>query len=230
MLYKMPGGLRDYKNIHKDEDIYVIGSGSSCNFIDESFFKNKITIGINQVYKKYKTQYLIRKEFKLISDALKNTNDTIMFISRGDCGELNNINYDYINKNHPNNKNIIVFDHNKNNIAMELNTLRQLNENQLIVSHSTITSGIYLASYMGAKNIILVGHDCGTIDGQSNFTGYHTEEFLCQTTPAGYNQFLTKIERDTIILKMYLNHTYNCNVYSLNPFVSFRLEGHDFKR
>ena len=48
----MTTDLKYYKNIHKDKDIYVIGSGSSCDFIDNSFFDNKITIGINQVYKK----------------------------------------------------------------------------------------------------------------------------------------------------------------------------------
>ena len=97
------------------------------------------------------------------------------------------------------------------------------------MSHSTITSGIYLAAYMGAKNIILVGHDCGTIDGQSNFTDYHTNESRLQKTEACYNKWLSKIELDTIVLKKFLKDKYGCNVYSLNPFVSFRLEGHNFK-
>jgi hypothetical protein len=58
--------LIEFKNLHKGEDIYVIASGKSVDFIDNSFFENKITIGINQVYKKIKTKYLLRKEYNLI--------------------------------------------------------------------------------------------------------------------------------------------------------------------
>ena len=31
---------------------------------------------------------------------------------------------------------------------------------------------------MGAKNIIIVGHDCGLLNGYSNFKWYHTEETI----------------------------------------------------
>ena len=41
--------MENFLDIHKNEDIYIICSGKSCDFIDESFFKNKITLGINQV-------------------------------------------------------------------------------------------------------------------------------------------------------------------------------------
>ena len=110
-----------------------------------------------------------------------------------------------------------------------INILQKLNEDELLVSFSTITSGIYLAAYMGAKNIILVGHDCGTIDGQSNFKNYHSKESRLQKSTDSYNVWLRKIEKDTIILKQFLKDKYKCNIYSLNPFVSFRLEGHIFK-
>ena len=46
--------LIDFKNKHKDSDIYIIASGKSLDFIEPNFFNNKITIGINQVYKKSK--------------------------------------------------------------------------------------------------------------------------------------------------------------------------------
>ena len=34
--------LEDFENKFKGEDIYVIGSGKSLDFIDNSFFENKI--------------------------------------------------------------------------------------------------------------------------------------------------------------------------------------------
>ena len=48
--------MESYKNIHKDETIYIIGSGKSVDYLNISFFSNKITIGINQSYKKFHKQ------------------------------------------------------------------------------------------------------------------------------------------------------------------------------
>ena len=60
--------LADFKNIHKGKDIYVIGSGKSCDFISRDFFDNKITIGINQVYYRYDTNYYVRKHIEELTE------------------------------------------------------------------------------------------------------------------------------------------------------------------
>ena len=50
--------LKKYKNIHKGETIYVVSSGKSVDFMDCNFFSDKITIGVNQFYKKFVPKYL----------------------------------------------------------------------------------------------------------------------------------------------------------------------------
>jgi hypothetical protein len=223
--------LIEFKNLHKGEDIYVIASGKSVDFIDNSFFENKITIGINQVYKRLKTNYLVRKEYQLIDEIIKNTNNTIHFISYHACGNYNNNfdNFNFVNKNFPDNLNIVLYNHNNNNINID----KLPENNKLIVSHSTITTGIHLAAYMGAKNIIIVGHDCGTLDGEPNFNGYHnnkTYKIAWKNGKKDYVNWLKKIEGHTVKLKGLLKKKYGCNVYSLNPFVNFGLEGHIYKK
>ena len=74
-------------------------------------------------------------------------------------------------------------------------------QTSIVVSHSTITSGIHLAAYMGAKNIILVGHDGGSINGEANFKGYHTSETMEQQNTEEYKKWLTNITQHTITLK-----------------------------
>ena len=301
----MSNNIKNYKDIHLNKDIYVIGSGSSCNWIDSSFFENKITIGINQVYKKYKTNYLVRKDPNLIKESIIDASDnTVLFICKGSYGNQNNNNKEYIEKNFNKSNKIVLFDHNinpsKNGLKSQI--INNLKEDNLLVSYSTITTGIYLAYYMGAKNIILVGHDCGTINNLSNFGDnfkveygidnkkknitnivlkkclknnkiiipkndvkrrdlfnidpcrgivksiyindkvynadqdinidaplvYHINKTMSQNSNQEYINWLKKIEKDTIILKNFLIEK-NCNVYSLNPFVSFRLEGNVFK-
>ena len=96
----------------------------------------------------------------------------------------------------------------------------------------TITTAIHLAAYMGAKNIILVGHDCGTINGECNFKGYHNNETYKIAHAKGkddYVLWLKKIEDNTIRLKKLLIEKYGCNIYSLNPFINFNLEGNVYE-
>jgi hypothetical protein len=87
----------------------------------------------------------------------------------------------------------------------------------LVFGSSSIHGGMHLASVMGAKNIVLVGADCGTIDGNNRFDGYPEGD----TPWALYDNHLR-------IMKEWLQVNFNCSVYSLNPFVNFNLEGHKF--
>lgn len=220
--------LTDFQNIHTGKDIYIIGSGYSCEFIDPDFFKDKITIGINQVYKKFKTTYIVRKEHKNLDTCLTEYNEGMWFISLFNCGVYSNAKLD--EKNYISNDKICIYEHNNNNKpALEI---KELPEKGLIASFSTITTGIHLAAYMGAKNIILVGHDCGTIDGKCNFTGYHNKEslFVWKNGETDYKKWLPKIESQTITLKKILKEKYGVNIYSLNPFINYGLEGHIFKK
>lgn len=225
--------LQNYKNIHKDCDIYIIASGKTLDFIDNSFLKNKLTIGINQVYKKIEPKYLVRKEIEMIDSVINTCKKTIHFISISSYGnheKHKKKNENYIKKKFKNNDNIVLYDHNNNNIRL---TKLPDNPDKIVVSHSTITTGIHLAAYMGAKNIILIGHDCGTIDGEPNFNGYHTDEtykIVHKEGKKGYINWLKCIENDTVKLKKLLKQKYGCNVYSLNPFINFGLEGHVYKK
>jgi hypothetical protein len=225
--------LTEFKNKHKDEDIYILASGKSLDFIDNSFFANKIVIGINQAYKKIIPQYLIRKEHKLLTELLKDEKlkNITHFVSAGDCGSLNLKNLKYINSlDEKLKKNVCVYGHNKN--VHDNIEIPKLTDNELYVSFSTITTGIYLAYYMGAKNIVLMGHDCGVINNESNFTGYHTNETLTVAWKSAnpqqqYNNWLNVIENQTIKLKKYLNEK-GINVLSINPFINFNLEGNKY--
>ena len=98
---------------------------------------------------------------------------------------------------------------------------------RLVVSHSTITTAMHLAAYMGAKNIIIVGHDCGFLDGKAVFDGYYSD----LTVPPwksidDHMSWLGQIEEQTLSVKQRLAEVYGTRVVSLNPFVNLGLEGH----
>ena len=57
--------IQELKDIHKGEDIWVIGAGSSMNFVDSSFFENKICISVNQMYEKFPCEYVVGRDLQV---------------------------------------------------------------------------------------------------------------------------------------------------------------------
>lgn len=209
-------------------DIYVVGAGRSVDFIDKSFFDGKISIGVNSIWKYIPVIFCLFKHGQFIEEAI-NAKKTTVIMSKHECGdidkELNNYNAHYI------------FTHKRGRFGdIEKNFEENINaigeDDDIFVSHSSITSAIHLAAYMGAKNIIICGHDCGYIDGKSHIDSYdnHINEFYERESVKNdyYNQWFKDISNETMKLKKRLQEVYGCNIVSINPFVNFRLEGHSY--
>jgi hypothetical protein len=216
--------ISELKNIHSGQDIYVIASGASLNYISPSFFENKITVGINQVYRKFKCSYLVRKEGSHLAESIATGAKVIC--SLWDSGDITK---GKKKKNTLGNENLsfYVFEHMDNrHTTIDFSIL---NTHKLIVSYSTITTALHAAAYMGAKNIIIVGHDCGLINDKFVFDGYYKN--ISETPWKNWNDYinwLTKIESQTTLTKEKLQSHYKCNIYSLNPFINYNLEGNSF--
>lgn len=207
----------ELKGIHDGEDIWIIASGPSAGFIDPGFFDGKITIGVNRVWTRFRTQYLVIKELAILKDAIETGAQVIA--SNHNCGVLSYAR----NKAKANGRDYYYFEH-VNNETENVN-LDVIGTDRIVVSFSTITSAMHLAAYMGASNIILVGHDCGTIDGQVNYEGYPESLSKSETF---YREFLSRIEPQSRMVKARLAEIYGCRIYSINPWINFGLEDHDY--
>lgn len=214
--------IKDLKGKHTGKDIYILASGKSVDFINEDFFDNKIIIGLNQAYKKIWCDYLVRKEVKFIKNSLDT--GSIVIVSEYDSGNLNTGD-SKLNTNKIDHDNLYYFEHLDNKHTDIDSTV--FGTDKIVVSFSSITSAIHIAAYMGAKNIILMGHDCGTIDGEMTFKGYYNS---IKDTPWNnweqYKSWLKVIENQTVEVKKLVKKHYNANVVSINPFVSLNLENH----
>ena len=205
----------------------MLGSGASMGFIDPKFFDGKLTIGTNNIWKYFKVDYSLFKHEQYIPEAYKSSKSKII-ASLHDCGDLG----------HPKNESLLVdyvFTHKRGRFeSLEEHFQENLDavgqDDDIFVSYSTITSCIHIAAYMGAKNIILCGHDCGYLDGVSHVKEYadHIKEFHKEGFIDYHNMWFERVSEDTRRLKAKLIEVYRCNIYSLNPFINFRLEGHKF--
>ena len=219
----MEKSITELKNIHSGEDIWIIASGASMEYVAPDFFKNKLSIGVNHVYQRFPCTYLVRKETEYGQDAI----DTgiPLIASRNDCGGTrpNKWKGDYY-----------IFEHSRNQFT-EID-LDVIGTDMIVVSFSTITSAIHVAAYMGAANIILCGHDCGTLDNKLNYQEYYdTEGGIDKTMPLNekharwYRSWIKQIEPQTLAIRDRITAVYGVNIYSLNPFINLGLEGHVFE-
>ena len=142
-------------------------------------------------------------------------------VSRGNLG-----NGDYPEL--PNLPNLYYFNHNINkDYATSVNEWL-LDEDALFVSWSSITSAMHLAAYLGAKNIIMVAHDCGELNDKSWVDGYVVYDWS-EDSIAGAKERNIKFEKQSVAVKKKLIELYGCNVYSLNPFINYNLEGVSYR-
>ena len=207
--------MDDYENLHEGETIYVLGSGATLDYLSPDFFDDKITIAVNFVgsvfglkgyycFSHYHedAQHEARREDCIGAFTPEREHGTDGMFA-GCAGNLTTFG---TRTGRPGTS----FDpHGKDWPCLS---------GQLIIGSSSIHGAMHLAAYMGAKFIVLVGADCGQLNGKDRVDGY-----VAGDSPwALYEQHLRA-------MKQRLWDVYSCHVYSLNPFASLNLEGMQFR-
>ena len=207
--------LSDLKNKHLGETIWVLGSGATLDFIKPEFFVDKIVVSTNfsakvaGIYAQYAFSHYHSVAKQLIDTSnyvLTLLKDTV---SRQDWSDVV-----------PSN---LVFIEQDNYVGPGSSwnpfTTHAPRSDSLVYGSSSLHGAMHLASWLGAKAIILVGADCGLIDSKENVSGY----------PQGQGDYPHALyNRDHKQMKDWLLKEYGTEVYSLNPFINLNLEGHTF--
>ena len=214
--------VNELKNIHKGEDGYVVGSGPSLSFINPVFFSNKVTICINHTIDYIdcaKSLYLVAKEpNKEMQDAAKKRNAKIVM-----CGHHSGVPRNPLNK--------VYYPNFTYMFEAKASVIKHKGQGKALErSSSTIITGLHLAAFMGCLNIIVVAHDCGTLNGDIHVRDYNIKHAVMKGH--AYKKWMrhNKIEKKTLAAKKLIEQFYNARVYSLNPFINFGLEGNEYRR
>jgi hypothetical protein len=222
--------IDNLKDRHEGQTVYVLGSGSSLGFIEPSFFADKITITMPLVCTIYgiNPTYVFNHHHEPIEIGLE-TGATCVVLER-DCEsrklwegpQPDNLRfftpayYWCLTEPHGN----CVDPHGHEFDPFKHPPL----EGSLLYGSSSLHGAMHLAAYLGAKFIVLVGADCGSIDGNHRISDYEME------SSEQYTQWIWSIYNEHHrLVKNWLKENYDCNVYSLNPFINFNLEGHTFE-
>ena len=204
--------LDDLKNKHAGETVWVVGSGKSLTFVDPAFFDDKVTVSINLSARlhNFTPTYLFSHYHQVVAENLNAQSvavtlerDTLSNERWGDAPD-----------------NVCFFPHASSKPAgVKWDPyLKPPLPDSLVYGSSSLHGAMHLGAHMGARFLMLVGADCGTIDGEHRIAGY----------PDGNKPWLV-YEHHNRKMKQWLRERYGCDVYSLNPFLNFNLEGHTFE-
>jgi len=214
--------LDTLKDKHPGSTIWVFGSGASVGYLSPRFFDDKICIATNLIadYFDLRSYYLFTHYHYNVLENLKKP------------GMLAAVTHDVCSSRwHPNKANLppegcvkddaqVIFNRLSDRVPKggNFDPYKHAKKDEIVFGSSSIHGSMHLAAWMGASNIVLVGADCGSIDGE-----HRIDEYPPGHAPWDiYNQHLMR-------MKSWLKENYSVEVYSLNPFVNFNLEGHTFQ-
>jgi len=209
--------ITSLKNIHNNEDVYVLGAGPSLNYIDINFFNNKISIGINKIHKIIPCNYVIVKDTEKESHISNIPKETQIIIAKWSQGRRQEGSNELYIKSITN-RSYFVYDHvdwwpRTKDIDITMITPKS---NKLVNGISTIISATHMAAYMGAKNIFICGHDLKNIEGKQYIDNYndrcHKQELY--TANSSESQ-ICKFQ--TLVVCEKLRKEFGCNIVSINP-------------
>ena len=204
-------GLEDFRDVHCCKTVYVFGSGATLNYLAPSFFDDKICVATNfcgSVFGLRRYYVFSHYHADAVLEARRDESIAVFTPHRehGTDAEF----LVEVSK-------VVTFPTTTGRPGASFNPSGKdwpTLDNSLVIGSSGIHGAMHLAAYLGAKFIVLVGADCGTLGGAERVEGYVQGEHPWEL----YELHL----RD---MKQRLFEMYGCQVYSLNPFINYSLEG-----
>lgn len=219
--------IRELRGKHAGEDIWLIASGKSLDFVAPEFFANKVTVGLNMAYKRFATTYLVTRDnnfFEAMYAESARQGNVLIAAKRGSRADRPTevfVNAPLMSNGRP----VYQFDNGIH--TFDLNVIGS--DHEMIGGHSSITCALHVCAYLGAANIVLCGADAGMLDGCRHFDGYREQATPGLETTARYLGWLGAVEQQVLATRARLHEVYGCRVVSLNPFVNLGLEGHRYE-
>ena len=209
-------GIAEFRDSRPGETVYVLGSGATLNHLDPAYFAEQTTIALNTLALCWPIHptYIVTKYHVEAEQIAATLPDVPVVIPRWCHGNLNS------SEAASDAPNVYVFEHGMNPGAdFDATAHWPTDPDALVVSWSTITTAMHFAAYLGAATIILVGHDCGQLGGETHVTGYLPAPTIDELP------WLLTIEGQSLGVKRQLVERYGVRVWSLSPFLNYNLDG-----
>lgn len=215
----------DLIGAHVGRKVYVIGSGATLDYIRPGFFDGEVVIATNSVAHRLNiyprctvyTHGCHHEDIHALAPVYRNH---VFITPMGNGGHAGEPEVEY--------PNVTYYRHKPTEWEFDPVAQYDPTEVDLVVGSTSLHGSMHLAALMGATDIILVGADCGLLDGGTNQSGYVSGN-LAPGHAIPPLEWLSRWEGHLRMMTDFLRTTYEVGVCSLNPFASLNLEGHRFE-
>lgn len=210
-------GLTQFRNTHAGETVWVLGSGSSLNYVDPSFWSGKTLVctnfaGVSQGLDEF---YSVSQHHN-DADQIAQTRPDLWVIT-SEVEQVPSVDRSPHPAREPNVIKAPTIDQKYS--AFNPFDHWPTDADTLVVGPSSIHMALHFAVYLGAAHIVVAGADCGEYDGASRVTDYEH--------PNGLLHF--EVWRNALEAMAGKIRSLGVGVHSLNPWVTPTLEGHKYR-
>lgn len=208
--------FRAYRNTHQGATIWVVGSGRTASYIQPTFFDNKVVVAVN-----FAGTVLGLHRFYTVSNhhddaqavALANGNQPVITTEVEQVPSQDSTGVPATADN------IVRVPSIDQPYSGFTTALHWPDDPDLFtVGPTSLHLAMRWAWYLGAAHIVLVGADCGTLDGAGRVDDYPPGHLHFGMWESMLRDIADRLRKDGI------------GVHSLNPFVTLALEGHTFSQ
>lgn len=166
--------LEDFRDRHKGEDVWVVGSDPTALILGPEFFAGRTVVGINLVANLLPVTYTVTKA----DGESKNPQQTPIVEAQPDMVTVTSeFEQGWHNEPKVNIPGAVVFKHFHNPAQMFDPSQHVPTEpGWLLVSQSTSGSALHFAAHLGAANVFCVGIHGGRFGSRSHSDGYYDED------------------------------------------------------
>lgn len=214
--------LSNLKGVRAGETAWVMGSGGTLNHLDPAFFEDKLTVATNLGPVRWgaKPDFVFTHYHTVALQALDYGCPVVTLA----CDTVTRVPWQGSKPDHlvliPQDSYVGPSD------SWNPATTHPPRPDSLAYGSSSLHGTMHLAAWIGARHLVMVGADCGKVDGEPNIVGY--PGLGDANGGPEQDRILSLYERDHRRMKDWLVANYGVTVYSLNPFVNLNLEGHTF--
>ncbi|HEY7823364.1 MAG TPA: hypothetical protein VIG24_11040 [Acidimicrobiia bacterium] len=207
--------FRDFEGKHTGETVWVLGSGKTLDFVDRTFFDGKVVVATNNSWRgKADHAYVCSNHWNVDAPGWM----VVPEVEQVPAQDAHGV--------RPDGPNVLLVPTIAQQYA-DFTPGRDWPEHgRFVVGPTSLHLSMHWAVWMGAAHIVLVGADCGVIDGENNRVGYYAPVNNGQLEQHAHHR-LWEAKLTEMASKI---RSMGVSVHSLNPWTTFGLEGHTWEQ
>ena len=203
----------DFEGKHAGETVWVLGSGKTLDFVDRTFFDGKTVVATNYSWRgKADHAYVCSNHWGVEAPGVL----VLPEVEQVPASDAY---------------------HGPKPDALFVPTIQQRyadftpgqdwpERGRFVIGPTSLHLSMHWAVWLGAAHIVLVGADCGVIDGENNRVGYYAPANQGSLEAHAHHR-LWERKLTEMAAKI---RSMGVSVHSLNPWTTFGLEGHRWEQ